>query len=161
MRLTGSSPIPPRIAANPLRSLDHTLARPDTAKHFSIRPHRRKRMAVLFFFISRRSSNGHKTSMSLEREIGSRVPLTVEFWFHCPAVDLVGGKLTRAFIDELRCRVSAAAKFGIGTSTAIYLDRQHTGELTPVKQGRSGGSRLDAHKDFIIGMIEEKKGYHA
>ncbi|SEP23259.1 hypothetical protein SAMN05216228_105526, partial [Rhizobium tibeticum] len=31
------------------------------------------------------------------------------------------------------------------------------GRLTPAKQGRRGGSRLDAHEDFIIGMIEEEK----
>lgn len=29
--------------------------------------------------------------------------------------------------------------------------------MTPAKQGRRGGSRLDAHEDFIIGMIEEKR----
>jgi hypothetical protein len=29
--------------------------------------------------------------------------------------------------------------------------------LTAAKQGRRVGSRLDVHKDFIIGMIEEEK----
>jgi transposase len=29
--------------------------------------------------------------------------------------------------------------------------------LTPAKQGRRGGSRLDVQEDFIIGMIEEEK----
>jgi transposase len=31
------------------------------------------------------------------------------------------------------------------------------GETTPRPQGRRRGSRLDAHADFIIGMIEERK----
>jgi len=29
--------------------------------------------------------------------------------------------------------------------------------LTPLRQGRRGGSRLDAHEDFIISMIDEEK----
>lgn len=29
--------------------------------------------------------------------------------------------------------------------------------MTPSKQRRRGGSRLDAHEDFIVGMIEEAK----
>jgi transposase len=30
------------------------------------------------------------------------------------------------------------------------------GETTPRPQGRRRGSRLDAHADYIIGMIEER-----
>jgi len=53
---------------------------------------------------------------------------------------------------------SAAARFGIGISTAIaWIASARAGQLTPAKQGRRGGSRLDAHEDFIIGMIEEEK----
>jgi hypothetical protein len=29
--------------------------------------------------------------------------------------------------------------------------------VDPAKQGRRGGSRLDAHEDYIVGMIEEEK----
>lgn len=77
--------------------------------------------------------------------------------------------MTRAFSDDLRSRVlaasrngmsarSAAARFGIGISTAIaWIASARQGRLTPAKQGRRGGSRLDAHEDFIIGMIEEEK----
>ncbi|MDP9788993.1 transposase [Agrobacterium tumefaciens] len=77
--------------------------------------------------------------------------------------------MTRAFSDDLRSRVlaashdgmsarSAAAKFGIGISTAIaWITSARAGRLTPAKQGRRGGSRLDVHEDFIIGMIEEEK----
>ncbi len=86
-----------------------------------------------------------------------------------PTVDLVGGNMTRAFSDDLRSRVlaasrdgmsarSAAARFGIGISTAIaWIASARAGQLTPAKQGRRGGSRLDAHENFIIGMIEEEK----
>jgi transposase len=77
--------------------------------------------------------------------------------------------MTRAFSDDLRSRVlaasrdgmsarSAAARFGIGISTAIaWIASAWAGQLMPLRQGRRGGSRLDAHEDFIIGMIEEEK----
>ncbi|OAE48271.1 transposase [Agrobacterium tumefaciens] len=77
--------------------------------------------------------------------------------------------MTRAFSDDLRSRVlaasrdgmsarSAAARFGIGISTAIaWIANARVGKLTPAKQGRRSGSRLDANEDFIIGMIEEEK----
>ncbi|MCP2137527.1 transposase [Rhizobium sp. SLBN-94] len=53
---------------------------------------------------------------------------------------------------------SAAARFGIGISTAIaWIASARAGRLTPTNQGRRGGSRLDAHEDFIIGMIEAEK----
>jgi transposase len=82
---------------------------------------------------------------------------------------LVGGNITRAFSYDLRSRVlaassdgisarSAAARFGIGISTAIaWIASARVGQLTPAKQGRRGGLRLDAHEEFIIGMIEEEK----
>lgn len=77
--------------------------------------------------------------------------------------------MTRAFSDDLRSRVlaasrngmsarSAAARFGIGISTAIaWIASARAGRLTPLRQGRRGGSRLDAHEDFIFGMIEDEK----
>ena len=53
---------------------------------------------------------------------------------------------------------SAAARFRIGISTAIaWIASARAGRLTPLRQGRRGGSRLDAHEGFIIGMIEEEK----
>lgn len=77
--------------------------------------------------------------------------------------------MTRAFSDDLRSRVlaaardgmsarSAAARFGIGISTAIaWIASARHGQMTPAKQGRRGGSRLDAHGDFIVGMIDGEK----
>ena len=77
--------------------------------------------------------------------------------------------MARALSEDLRSRVlaasadgmsarSAAARFGIGISTAIaWIASARQGQLTPVKQGRRGGSRLDAHEVFIVGMIEEAK----
>ncbi len=77
--------------------------------------------------------------------------------------------MSRAFSDDLRSRVlaasrhgmsarSAAARFGIGISTAIaWIASARQGQMTPAKQGRRGGSRLDAHEDYLFGMIEEAK----
>lgn len=75
--------------------------------------------------------------------------------------------MPRAFSDDLRSRVlardgmsarAAAARFGIGISTAIaWIACAQHGQMTPAKQGRRGGSRLDAHGDFIVGMIEDAK----
>lgn len=74
--------------------------------------------------------------------------------------------MARALGDDLRLRVlkasaegasarSAAARFGVGISSAIrWIARAKIGELSPRPQGRKGGSRLDAHADFIVGMIE-------
>lgn len=53
---------------------------------------------------------------------------------------------------------SAVARFGIGISTAVaWIASARAGRLSPAKQGRRGGSRRDAHEDFIVGMIEEAK----
>jgi transposase len=77
--------------------------------------------------------------------------------------------MARALSGDLRSRVlaasaggmsarSAAARFGIGISTAIaWIASARDGQLGPAKQGRPGGSRLDAHEAFIVGMIEASK----
>ena len=77
--------------------------------------------------------------------------------------------MARALSDDLRSRVLAAAedgmsarataaRFGVGISTAIrWIAQAGQGRLTAAKQGRRGGSRLDAHEDFILGMIEAQK----
>lgn len=50
------------------------------------------------------------------------------------------------------------ARFGIGISTAIaWTASAQQGQMAPAKQGRCGGSRLGAHKDYIVGIIEEAK----
>jgi transposase len=71
--------------------------------------------------------------------------------------------------DDLRLRVlkasaegvsarSAAARFGVGVSSAIrWIARAKIGELSPRPQGRKGGSRLDAYADFVFGMVDERK----
>lgn len=58
-----------------------------------------------------------------------------------------GGLSTRA----------AAARFSIGVATAGSWARlkRATGEVRPAKQGKPKGSVLDAHADFILGMIKE------
>lgn len=77
--------------------------------------------------------------------------------------------MARALSDDLRRRVlaaaaegmsarSAAARFGVGVSTAIaWIANARRGLVGPAKQGRPGGSRLDGCSAFIIGMIETSK----
>ena len=77
--------------------------------------------------------------------------------------------MARALSEDLRSRVlaasddgmsarSAAARFGIGISTAIaWIASARQGQRNAAKQGRRGGSRLDAHEAFIVGMIERAK----
>ena len=75
--------------------------------------------------------------------------------------------MTRAYGDDLRPRVlkaaaegasarAAAARFGIGVSTAIGWIRRarQEGERTAWRQSKPPGSRLDAHEPFIVAMIE-------
>lgn len=53
---------------------------------------------------------------------------------------------------------SAAARFGIGISTAIaWIASARQSQVSAAKQGRPGGSRLDDHQAFIVGMIEASK----
>jgi transposase len=77
--------------------------------------------------------------------------------------------MARALSSDLRSRVlaasadglsarSAAARFGIGISTAIaWIASARQGQLSAAKQGRRGGSRLDAYEAFIVGLIETSK----
>lgn len=77
--------------------------------------------------------------------------------------------MARAFSDDLRNRVlaasadgmsarSAAARFGIGISTAIaWIASARQGQRTAARQGRRGGSRLDIHEAFMVEMIERSK----
>jgi transposase len=53
----------------------------------------------------------------------------------------------------------AAARFGIGVSTAIVWIRRarQDGERTARRQGKPRGSRLDAHEAFVVAMIEAAK----
>lgn len=57
-----------------------------------------------------------------------------------------GGMSTRA----------AAARFSIGIATAGAWARRKraTGSVAPPKQGKPKGSVLDAHADFILGLIK-------
>ncbi len=51
----------------------------------------------------------------------------------------------------------AAARFGVGVSTAIRWVRRwrETGERTARKQGHPLRSKLDAHEAYLLGLIEE------
>lgn len=76
--------------------------------------------------------------------------------------------MSGAFSADLRGRVldaveagssvrRAAARFGVGISTAIRWARRwrETGERTARKQGHPVGSRLDAHEAYLLGLIEQ------
>jgi transposase len=77
--------------------------------------------------------------------------------------------MAQAFSKDLRSRVlaasydgmsarSTAARFGIGISTAIaWIASARQGQMTPARQGRRGGSRVDMHEAFVIEMIETSK----
>jgi transposase len=51
---------------------------------------------------------------------------------------------------------AAAARFSIGIATAGAWARlkRATGSVAPPKQGKPKGSVLDAHADFILGLIK-------
>ena len=51
----------------------------------------------------------------------------------------------------------AAARFAIGIATAGAWARlkRATGEVRPAKQGKPRGAVLDAHADFILGVLAE------
>ncbi len=75
----------------------------------------------------------------------------------------------QALSDDLRIRVlkasasgmsarQAAARFGVGISTAIrWIARASEGELTPRPQGWRRPSAVDAHEEFVVTLIDERK----
>jgi transposase len=77
--------------------------------------------------------------------------------------------MARAYSQDLRDRVidallggmparQAAGQFRIGLATAIRWVRQarDTGERQPRRQGKPRGSKLDPHRDYILGLVEGK-----
>ena len=75
--------------------------------------------------------------------------------------------MTQAYGQDLRERVlveadrvgsarAAAARFGVGVSTAIeWVRRARDGERTARRQGQPKGSKLDAHAEYLLGLVEE------
>ncbi len=77
--------------------------------------------------------------------------------------------MPRSYSADLRVRViesisgglsrrRAAARFGVGASTAVkwYRRYRETGEIAAHKQGQPGGSKLDAHEAFILALVRER-----
>ena len=75
--------------------------------------------------------------------------------------------MARAYSQDLRDRVidaalaglsarGAAERFGIGEATAIVWVRRarETGERKARKQGQPRRSKLDPHRDYLLGLIE-------
>jgi transposase len=53
----------------------------------------------------------------------------------------------------------AAARFSIGIATAGAWHRlwRKTGDVSPGRLGNPGGSKLDVHEEFILGLIAAQK----
>lgn len=66
-------------------------------------------------------------------------------------------RVVKAIAGGLSTR-QAAARFGIGISTAgkWYRRFRDHGETAARQQGHPSGSKLDAHEDFILGLVEEQ-----
>jgi transposase len=77
--------------------------------------------------------------------------------------------MARAYSQDLRDRVidaalgglparRTAAQFRIGLATAIRWVRQarQTGNRTAGRQGQPRRSKLDPHRDYILGLVEAK-----
>ena len=77
--------------------------------------------------------------------------------------------MSRSYSTDLRVRVigaisdglsrrRAAARFGVGVSTAVkwYRRYRETGEVAARKQGQPGGSKLDVHEAFILALVAER-----
>jgi len=78
--------------------------------------------------------------------------------------------MARPYSSDLRVRVieaiegglstrQAAARFAIGIATAGAWHRcwRKTGEAKPGRLGNPGGSKLDAHAAFVLGLIAAQK----
>lgn len=75
----------------------------------------------------------------------------------------------QALSDDLRIRVlkasasgmsarQAAARFGVGISTAIrWIARAQDGELTARPRGWRRPSAVDAHEEFVVALIDNRK----
>lgn len=78
--------------------------------------------------------------------------------------------MARPYSTDLRVRVieaiesglstrAAAARFAIGIATAGAWHRcwRRTGEAKPGRLGNPGGSKLDPHEEFVLGLIAAQK----
>ena len=59
-------------------------------------------------------------------------------------------------LRSVGCRRRAAAQFRIGLATAIrWVHRvRQTGDRTAGRQGQPRRSKLDPHRDYILGLVE-------
>jgi transposase len=58
-------------------------------------------------------------------------------------------------IDAGTSARAAAERFGIGVATAIvWVRRAREGERAARKQGQPRRSKLDPHRDYLLGLIE-------
>jgi len=61
-------------------------------------------------------------------------------------------------VDEGLSTRKAAARFGVGVSTAgeWYRRYRENGEVSARKQGQPTGSKLDKHQRFILDLVDER-----
>lgn len=73
--------------------------------------------------------------------------------------------MARAYSQDLRDRVissgssarAAARRFGVGIATAIvWVRRAREGERSARKQGQPQRSKLDPHRDYLLGLIQRQ-----
>ena len=85
-------------------------------------------------------------SLRLSREEGMGKPYSMDLRERVVAA-IEGGLSTR----------QAAGRFAIGIATAGTWARlkRATGAVRPAKQGKPKGAVLDAHADFILGVLAE------
>jgi transposase len=59
-------------------------------------------------------------------------------------------------LRSVGCRRGVAAQFRIGMATAIrWVHRaRQTGDRTAGRQGQPRRSKLDPHRDYILGLVE-------
>src|SRR6266700_1493935 len=67
-------------------------------------------------------------------------------------------RVVEAIEDGLSSR-EAARRFAIGIATAGAWHRlwRRTGDVHPGRQGKPQGSKLDAHEQFVLSLVESQK----
>lgn len=73
-----------------------------------------------------------------------------------PISDDLRSRVVAAYVEGAPCR-TVAARFGVGEASVVRWGQlfRATGSVSPKRMGGST-SRLDEHRDWLLGRIEEK-----
>jgi transposase len=74
-------------------------------------------------------------------------------WANRTAWICVSGLLRRSRAENRRIRAAARFAIGIATAGAWARLKRATGGVRPAKQGKPKGAVLDAHADFVLGVL--------